>query len=266
AEDAHTDMERSFVHQAGELNTTLNNAIAGYTQILRSAAGFISASEEVTLAEWKRYYLLEQLEKNYPGLQGLGYAAFLRTADIPAFVARQRAAGRSSYAVSPLDRGDFHVPVTFIEPENERNLRAVGFDMYSETTRRAALDTAMMSGQAAATSAIRLAQETPGTQQPGILLYFPVYKRDMPTQTDEQKRKTLAGYVFEPIRTHDMFDKVLGARADWAEVRIWQGTRKGSGNILFASDGAQRPVPLYVYEGAIDVHNESWLIELRSTP
>ena len=61
---------------------------------------------------------------------------------------------------------------------NERNLRAFGYDMFSEPVRRAAMEAARDSGQAAATGRVTLVQE--GAQRPGralgFLMYVPVYR------------------------------------------------------------------------------------------
>lgn len=64
--------------------------------------------------------------------------------------------------------------VTFLAPNTPRNQRAIGFQMYGEAHRRAAIDLAVATRSPAATAPIVLAQEEPASQKPGFLLYTPV--------------------------------------------------------------------------------------------
>ena len=65
--------------------------------------------------------------------------------------------------------------ITFLAPNTARNRRAIGFDMYSEANRRAAIQSALRTRSPTATAPIVLAQEVPGSSAPGFLLYSPVF-------------------------------------------------------------------------------------------
>jgi CHASE1-domain containing sensor protein len=54
----------------------------------------------------------------------------------------------------------WYAPIVYLEPFNENNRLAFGFDTASEPRRRAALEQARDSGQPAMSGSIRLVQET----------------------------------------------------------------------------------------------------------
>jgi CHASE1-domain containing sensor protein len=70
------------------------------------------------------------------------------------------------------DRSEFY-PVTYVEPL-AGNAAAMGFDLVSDSTRRAAIETAINSGNGTVTAPIRLVQEH--REQSGILLIHAVPK------------------------------------------------------------------------------------------
>jgi two-component sensor histidine kinase len=65
--------------------------------------------------------------------------------------------------------------ITFLAPNTERNRRAIGFDMFSETSRRRAIEDAVRTRIPTATAPIVLAQEGAGSKSQGFLLLAPVF-------------------------------------------------------------------------------------------
>lgn len=64
--------------------------------------------------------------------------------------------------------------ITFLAPDTPRNRRAIGFEMYQEPGRRAAIDLAIETRAPAATAPVVLAQEGPNGHKLGFLLFSPV--------------------------------------------------------------------------------------------
>ncbi len=70
-----------------------------------------------------------------------------------------RAEGYPGYAVRPPGQRAWYAPITYLEPSSESNLLAFGYDIWSEAVRRAALEQARDTGQAAMTGKIQLVQD-----------------------------------------------------------------------------------------------------------
>jgi len=101
--------------------------------------------------------------------------------------------------VPEAERPDYF-PVYFVEPL-QGNEKAVGFDLGSDATRRAALEQAASSGELVATARITLVQET-GNQY-GFLVFRPVF--DVASG-----RRSLRGFTLGVFRLKDVIER-LGA-------------------------------------------------------
>ena len=100
-----------------------------------------------------------------------------------------------------------YFPVHFAEPL-AGNEQALGFDLGSEPTRRAALVAARDSGEMRGTGRIRLVQET--GDQWGFLVLVPVYRNGASLETVEARRANLAGFVLGVFRLGDLLDWATG--------------------------------------------------------
>ena len=81
-----------------------------------------------------------------------------------------RAAGFPDYRIYPEGVRDLYSSIVYLEPFSGRNLRAFGYDMYSEPVRRAAMERARDTGEAAISAMVTLVQETDINVQPGFLV------------------------------------------------------------------------------------------------
>jgi diguanylate cyclase (GGDEF)-like protein len=215
-----TGLERARYHDArNQFERRTETAIAAvrarmlaYEQILRSGAALMATSGSVSREEWRSFIANLQVEERFPGIQAVGFGEYVRAPVRAEHVKRVRAEGFPEYDIRPPGDRDELVPVVFIEPFAGRNRRVMGFDMYSEPARRAAMDLARSSGEAAITGRVTLAGEAyRGTspQQPGFIMYVPVFNevaRDLPRR---ERRNAVSGYVFSPFRMHDLMQGIL---------------------------------------------------------
>src|SRR5690606_36607316 len=104
---------------------------------------------------------------------------------------------------------EFLTPRIYIEPFTGRNLRAFGFDMFSETHRRTAMKRAALTGQPSITRKVILIQETNKNIQPGFLLYLPIYNTPDSVFPPEKRIKRLQGFVYNSFRAHDLMENIL---------------------------------------------------------
>lgn len=143
-----------------------------------------------------------------PGMTGVGFAlAAVGSPDaVEAAIRRDHGIDRRVY---PAMTGPVGFPVTILEPEADRNRIALGFDMYSETRRRAAMDKAWRTGEAAATQIVRLVQEGRAVQQPGILIYLPLPAGEGAPAASLPGRPPIRGFAYAPVRIGDFFRNAL---------------------------------------------------------
>lgn len=177
--------------------------------MLRGASGFFAASESVSRKEWQSYVEKLDLDQNYKGLQGIGFSMVIQPHQLQEHIKTLRNEGFTDYVIKPEGTREVYSSIVYLEPFSGRNLRAFGYDMYSEATRRKAMDLARDTGATAITGKVQLLQETKIDVQAGILAYHPVYANGAVLQTVEQRRAALRGWTYSPYRMKDLMETAL---------------------------------------------------------
>lgn len=166
------------------------NTSAAY---LRAGAALFSATNEVSLTLFRRFSGELRLDADYRGSEGIGWAEAISAAEIERFERRISAERMEAFEVrrEPDATGGLLVPVTFLKPETERSRRALGFDLYSEATRRAAMDEAARMVRPTATGKLVLVQEV-NEDTPGFLIFMPVFRSN-------ENGRELKGFMYSPF-------------------------------------------------------------------
>ena len=256
----------SLVDQA---NGTIADRLATYVAVLQASAGLFAASEQVNHEEFRSFAERVQLTQRYPGIQGIGFSALIPAGGGLSLQAEMRAAGRADFTLTPPPRagdGERHA-ILFLEPEDERNQLALGFDMYAEPVRREAMARARDSGQAAMSGKVRLVQETDDNPQAGFLIYEPVYAGGRVPSTVEARRQDLIGFVYAPFRAGDLLQAVFDTISHRPyRYAVYHGPVRPE-NLLFRSDPGADWVdfgPLAIRE--VEVAGGSWTVVYRAGP
>ncbi|MDX5348366.1 MAG: CHASE domain-containing protein, partial [Hymenobacteraceae bacterium] len=214
---------QEFEFRTFQAKTALERRIQHYVQVLQGAQGFFYASDSVTRADWATYVNSLKVDKFYPGIQGTGYTMVLQPEELQAHEQLIRSEGYSDYTVFPEGQRPVYTSIVYLEPFTERNLRAFGYDMFSEPIRRKAMIQARDSGAPAITGKVILKQETSKNVQPGFLIYLPVYKTKSDPKTLENRRKLIKGYVYNPFRAKDLMNAVLGKEFTDLDIEVYDG-------------------------------------------
>ena len=202
----------------------LINRMKDYEQVLLGAAGLFASSEFVDRREWREYVDSLRLHLTLPGIQGVGYSQMISARDKSAHEAKIRAEGFPNYAISPPGERDVYSSIIYLEPFSGRNLRAFGFDMYSETVRRTAMQRAASTGEPAWSGKVTLVQEDgQGKTQPGFLVYVPIYAKNKPLRTAEERDAALLGFVYAPFRASDMLEQLYENPGRVFELQLYAG-------------------------------------------
>ncbi|WP_252274423.1 CHASE domain-containing protein [Pseudomonas subflava] len=234
-----------------------------YEMVLRSMAGLMAGSDSVSDLEWQRATDQLQLQEQYPGIQALSWSRYLRRGELAAFVEAVRADGRGDFQVYPPGEREAHLVADFINPLNWRNRRVVGFDMYSEATRRATIERARDSGEAALTGPLRLRQETEKDVQTGMLLYLPVFRQNAPMSTVEGRRAALLGMVAGTFRLDDLMQGILGSSAAQFEVTLID--LGDTDHPLLSRDDLFTPTPRFQAQRTLSIYGRDWQLGVAST-
>ena len=267
ASDVERRAEERFEVLHAELLERVIHRVGANIEVLRGAVGLFAASQSVERDEWRRYVAELDLARQHPGIQAVGYAEVVAPPQRAAHEARVRAEGFPAYALRPDGERDTYTAIVYIEPFDERNRRAFGFDMFSEPVRRAAMERARDTGQPSMTSRVRLVQEAVTDVQAGVLIYLPLYRPGRPVESVEQRREALVGYVYSPIRMGNLANAALGTVHETAglAVRLFTGESADAGELLYAS-GPSAAGKARVLARSVELAGQAWTFEVEALP
>jgi len=214
------EVERDFATQfnatSDQIATKLAERLQTFGLVLRAGAGVFSATIDVGRNEWRAYVDELEPQLTLPGVQGIGFSLLLQPEQVAQHVTSVRSEGFPDYTLSPPGERELYTSIIYLEPFNERNQRAFGFDMYSEPVRRTAMEQARDTGLPILSGRVQLVQENETDVQAGTLMYFPVYNTNLPTTTVAERQAALLGWTYSPYRMDDLVNGILGNwQAQW---------------------------------------------------
>ena len=265
-QDAEEKARQAFDFLCNEVAIKAGERIHEHEQILRSAAGLFVDENGVTRQEWREYAERQKLGQKLPGIQGIGFAELIPRGQLAQVTQRIRAEGFPEFRVWPEGDREVYSSIVFLEPFSGRNLRAFGYDMFSEPVRRAAMERAMDQDEVALSGKVILVQETERDVQAGALMYAPVYRVREPHETVAERRAALLGWAYSPYRMNDLMEGILGKLADREQVdlEIYDGEIPSRESLLYDSRSGEKIEPSratrLTRRIVIDAAGRKWLL------
>ncbi len=234
---AAQSLQADFDFRVHETTLRIKQRLLAYEQVLRGAQGLFGASASVGHDDFHRYVANLHLEENYPGIQGVGFSRMVPSTEVSRHIAATRKdSGHPEFRIWPEGERSTYSSIIYLEPFSDRNLRAFGYDMYSEPVRRAAMEQARDSGRASLSGKVKLVQETEENIQPGFLIYLPVYRKNAPINTLVERRANIIGWVYASFRMHDLMQGIKGVRPDELDVEIYDGDGVSNQALMYDTD------------------------------
>ncbi|ASJ72324.1 CHASE domain-containing protein [Granulosicoccus antarcticus] len=261
-----------FELETNYLQDQIQSRFDTYAQVLRGGVGLFYGSEYVNRREWYHYVNGLNLPKYFPGIQGVGFSEWIGSSrDLVSHEKRMVAQGFPDYSVTPAGNRDEYTAVVFLEPFDYRNKKAFGFDMYSEDTRRLAMERARDSGEAALSGKLELVQEISSNKQAGFLLYLPVYSTDETPTTVSKRRTNLSGFVYSAFRANDLMKGILLPGFSTISFQIYDKSSEFEKSILYDGEvqlqfDRQGVPPQFQASRILQIAGRPWHIKYSSTP
>jgi signal transduction histidine kinase/CHASE1-domain containing sensor protein/ActR/RegA family two-component response regulator len=261
AASATTGRERQrFDEAVRHAEDAIRQRLVAHVAMLRAGTGLFAASREVDRTQFHAYVQRLDLGRLYPGVQGVGVSFRVPPILRAEFVDRMRRQGLAGFRIWPEhERAEYHT-IAFLEPFDRRNRAAIGYDMFTEPTRRAAMERARDTGEPAASARVTLVQEIDVRKQPGFLIYVPIYRGGATPSTIVERRATLVGFVYSPLRAVDLLESILARDRDSSlAITVHDGDAAGEDSVLYRT-GDAGAVPAFAADRRIDVAGRPWTI------
>ena len=264
-----SDHERQHVYfdfRAREAVGRIESRLATYQQVLRGTAGLFDVQDFVSRKDFNGYSVRQALDQYLPGIQGVGFALAIHPTDLQTHINDVGAEGFPSYSVQPVGQRDLYSSIVYLEPFSGRNLRAFGFDMYSEPVRRAAMQRSVDTGEMALSGQVRLQQESGVQEQSGFLIYQAIYARGHSAATVPERRAHLRGWVYAPFRMTDFLQGLMGEQEHDLLIDIFDGEQMlAAAQTHFGSAGHDD-----IRRGFESVHQlhmmgQSWTVRIQAS-
>jgi PAS domain S-box-containing protein len=253
-----------FTRSVQEIDDRIRARLQTSIALLRAGTGLFAASDFVDREEFERFVHQIELQKNYPGIQGIGFSQRLRPNEIPALIERMKLDGFPDFRIWPDNpRSEYNI-IVYLQPMNNRNHLAIGFDMATEAVRRQAMEAARDIGTPMASGRVVLVQEPTTQQQYGFLIYAPVYKNGADISTVKARQDALLGFVYSPFRSDDFIATVLTDKNYDVSFKIYDGTDVKPEAVLH--DSPSEPKSELNKQTTIDFAGRTWTLVHTAKP
>ena len=258
----HTGAERrlaaEFDRVADQAIDRVTTRLQQHVVVLRAARGLMAATDgRLSRDDFVRFLTSVDIVDDLSGVQGIGFARMVAENDSSLAQAEILGHYGTSVAVRPETDQPWRTPIVLLEPANDRNLAALGFDMYADPERRLAMDRAVASGEAQMTGPVELVQEITADKQTGFLIYLP-FRDEAPDGPDAAP---VNGFIYAPFRGGDLIHAALasGSALPVALRVVDAGT---PGRPLF--DDSNRADPVLHRTSSLEILGRQWTFDVWS--
>jgi PAS domain S-box-containing protein len=264
------EAEGEFSFRTREIEDHIRQRLLVYEQVLRGVAGTFGDSDGVTRQEFHAYVDNLRLQEHYAGIQALEFCVQLTPEAKVAHEAQVRTEGFADYTVRPPGARDVYTAIVYVEPFTNANLRAFGYDMFTEPVRRQAMERARDTGRATLSGKVTLVQEHRGEPtQAGSLLFLPVYSKTrsaMQLAGVEERRAALKGWVLAAFRMDNLMSGLLQPQSGDLRIRIYDEAAATERLMYDSADAAPAHQSRFASMAPLSLAGRTWSVAVSSLP
>lgn len=207
SERAAADFQMQTNEQATIFANTIESRTAEFEQILLMLAAYSRAENGVSSDQWSTFVQESRVLDRHPFLLGVGYADAVPVGQRDAYI-QERQASSPGFTIVPSGDRDQYTAIRHLVPETDANKGVIGFDMFSEDTRRSAMESARDNAKVTITPPVVLVQDRGKESTYGVIVYYPVYRSGQSPKSIEERRAQHMGYTFMAFRPSDFIATV----------------------------------------------------------
>jgi len=255
---------------ARESESDLRKHISDYEQVLRAGSAIFAASDKVTRSEWREYVEQLDIKNRFPGFKLFAFIPLVAASEKEAHIHRTREEGFPGYTIWPASNREAYAPITYLEPFDRRNVRAFGFDNYSEPVRQTALMRARDTGKTTISGKTFLLGEDINGNTPGFAMFVPVYRHGMPLGTMAERRAALQGYISSSFRMDVLIQEAIERKHPLLGIELYDDRQAGEATRVYRSQALQAEEPLMYRSARVDmplkIGDRTWTLRVKALP
>ncbi|MEO6169729.1 MAG: CHASE domain-containing protein [Lysobacter sp.] len=253
-----------FASEAEEMADQLRQRMVNLELVSGGGISLFASVARPTPEQWAGYVDAMELTHRFPAVAGLGFTGYLRQSRVQDLQEEWANAGWGALQVRPQSGRERLAVVLYLEPKSVANKAVIGFDMYSEPVRRAAMEAAMDTGEPRLSGAVPLVQGAGRhASDIGLLLYRPIYRHGERPSTVEARREAIIGWVYVPFWIDDFVNEVLGrTQVNFRIDDLTDGAPKRLGSWGPAAEDS----PAFTHVVEFDNYGRRWRVAFDSPP
>lgn len=237
-ESERTAERQAFESLADDAVNRIRERTEHNLSLIAATHSFFEADNgNVSRPEFQSFALGLFLKGHLSGMQGIGFARLIKSGEEDAASDILRQNYELERQIWPETTQDFRTPILMLEPLDLRNKAALGFDMYSETTRRQAMLAAAKTATVSASAPVMLVQEITEEKQAGFLAFMPLMAEGSSAGEVLIGEDRIQGFVYAPFRAGDLHKAALPSPAAVPVFVQTADITDGTPQVLFASEG-----------------------------
>lgn len=256
-ESSEDQRERVIMREVAQtLVAELDRRSSTTEAYLRAGSALFAAADDVRLPMFRTFSSQLRLDSNARGSEGIGWAEVITVGQMDAFENAISAEKGFDYKVIRESGANETrlVPITFLKPDSEEIRAQLGYDLYSDPVRRAAMDEAARMVRPTATARVVLNQYEEKTRV-GFLLFMPVF--DGPIEA-----RRLKGFIFSPFDAQYFLGTAMDHSAHrQMGVRLFDGPPENAN--LLAQHAPAFSSGVKIAE-QVEVGNRPFVVEIES--
>jgi PAS domain S-box-containing protein len=254
-----------FSARTDEASALLAQRLGNYELVARGGVSLFASVARPSRRQWQDYVDGLNLRTRYPELVGLGFANYATPLQLSDLQRLMRDSGEGLFSVWPHGVRERYGAILYMDPRTRENLATIGYDMFSEPVRHAAMEAARDGGQPKLSGPVQLLQDD-GKPAPALLLFLPVYRSGDHPDSIAARRESMQGWVYTPFRMGGFIDATLSKTAHRVRLRIVDVTN-GSGQLLYGDPSQSGDMaPAFASSTTLQAYGRRWRLEFWSEP
>jgi signal transduction histidine kinase len=255
-----------FDNRVQRTEDLIRSRLDTYVLLLQSWAFQFASETPVRPADCLALIKRLNLERGYPGIAKLGFSPRVRKGDEETLSKWLSAVPGKPVPLSFGPAQEEAYPIVILEP-HEEGRALYGFDCSTLPSLKAAMVRARDEGVPAASRKVDLQFGKGSREDPGILIFVPVYRTGVVPDTLAGRKEAFEGFVHGSFRLAGLLAHLF-LRQDRHGVGfdVYSGERTHPGQFLFSSfDSSERSLhPLFERTGSMEVAGENWTVHYRT--
>ncbi|MBI4027396.1 MAG: CHASE domain-containing protein [Verrucomicrobia bacterium] len=275
---SETAARAAFDLECQRIKAAITHRLDTYQVILHGGRGLFTASKSVQREEWRDYLKSFEVERRYPAVRALGCIERVELSRRKSHIEQIHRSGFPAYTIWPVGERAESYPIVYVESFHVQEPFTLGYDAFTEPARRAAMERARdmesltITGKVAPPPVIPSRGGAADVPEPSaFLMYAPIYRKDQPTNTVEERRAALRGFLFAAFHPATLMEKILGQESLDIRFQCFDGDKTQTRSLFYDSAAPARSAerespPLFAARTVIQMGGRPWSLVFSTLP